>query len=62
MGYEYLDKDVKNIIETMNTLTKKNKKQLICITSRRSKENNENILRENLNKLSKRYSHRSEIF
>ena len=30
MGYEYLDRDVKNIIETMNTLTKKNKKQLIC--------------------------------
>ena len=54
MGYEYLDRDVKNIIETMNTLTKKNKKQLICVTSRRSKENHENILIENLNNLSKR--------
>ena len=54
MGYEYLDRDVKNIIETMNTLTKKNKKQLICVTSRRSKENHENLLIENLNNLSKR--------
>jgi len=54
MGYEYSDRDVKNITETMNSLTEKNKKELICVTSRRSKENHENILRQNLNNLSKR--------
>ena len=54
IGYEYSDRDIKNITETMNSLTEKNKKELICVTSRRSKENHENILRQNLNNLSKR--------
>ena len=54
IGYEYSDRDIKNLTETMNSLTEKNKKELICVTSRRSKENHENILRQNLNNLSKR--------
>ena len=47
--------------KTMNTLTKKYKKQLICVTSRRSKENHENLLIENLNNLSKRNSYAGYI-
>ncbi len=54
IGYEYSDRDIKNLTETMNSLTEKNKKELICVTSRRSKEKHENILRQNLNNLSKR--------
>ncbi len=54
MGYEYSNQDIKKIVETMNTLTDKNKIEVICVTSRRSKKHHEKILWQNLRNLSKK--------
>ena len=52
MGYSYSQKDVIDIIQSLNNLTKKFDKEIICVTSRRSNKNYEKLLKSSLNNLS----------
>lgn len=52
MGYFYSKNDINHIIQSLNNLTKKLDKEIICVTSRRSDKNHEITLRNNLSNLS----------
>lgn len=52
MGYYYSDEDLTHIIYSLNKLSNKLDKEIICVTSRRSDKKHESMLKKNLNNLS----------
>ena len=52
MGYSYSKNDINHIIQSLNDLTNKLDREIVCVTSRRSDKNHERMLRNNLKNLS----------